>query len=52
MLTNKAEKMKQSRYTPEQIIYALEQVGAGEKVSAICRKTGVSEARLYNRRKK
>ena len=44
--------MKRSRYTPEQIIYALKQAEAGEKVTSICRKMGVSEATFYNWRKK
>ena len=44
--------MKKSRYSPEQIIYALKQVVAGEKAVDICRKMGVSEATFYNWKKK
>ncbi len=44
--------MKKSRYSPEQIIYALKQAEGGEKVAALCRKMGVSEATFYNWKKK
>ncbi len=44
--------MKKNRTTPEQIIYALKQADGGEKIAAICRKLGVSEATFYNWRKK
>ena len=44
--------MKRSRYSPEQIIYALKQVEAGEKAVDICRKMGVSEATFCNWKKK
>lgn len=44
--------MKRSRYTPEQIIYALKQVESGEKAVDLCRKMGVSEATFYNWKKK
>lgn len=44
--------MKRSRYSPEQIIYALKQVEGGEKAVEICRKMGVSEATFYNWKKK
>ena len=37
--------MKKSRYSPEQIIYALKQVESGAKAVDICRKMGVSEVR-------
>jgi hypothetical protein len=41
--------MKKSRYTPEQVVYALKQAESGaETVAAICRKMGVSEATFYN----
>jgi putative transposase len=43
--------MKQKRYTPEQIVYALKQAEAGEKVIELCRKLGISEATFYNWRK-
>lgn len=45
--------MKTSRYTSEQIVYALKQVeSGGETVAASCRKMGVSEATFYNWKKK
>jgi putative transposase len=45
--------MKKSRYTPEQVVYALKQAEIGtETVAAICRKMGVSEATFYNWKKK
>lgn len=45
--------MKKSRYTPEQVVYALKQVEGGtETVAATCRKMGVSEATFYNWKKK
>ena len=48
----KPKKIKRSRYSPEQIIYALKQVEAGEKAVDICRKMGVSEATFCNWKKK
>ena len=50
--TRITERNEKNRYTPEQIIYALKQAEAGEKVTSICRKMGVSEATFYNWRKK
>lgn len=44
--------MKKTRYTAEQIIYALKQVDGGETATTICRKMGVSEATFYNWKKK
>ncbi len=44
--------MKQKRYTPEQIVYALKQAEGGEKIVDICRKMGVSEQTVYGWRKK
>lgn len=45
--------MKKSRYSAEQITYALRQVDGGEEsVATMCRKMGVSEATFYNWRKK
>jgi len=37
--------MKRKRYTPEQIVYALKQAEAGEKVPELCRVLGVSDPR-------
>jgi len=39
--------MKKSRFTEEQILYALRQVGAGTPVSDLCRQLGCSEASFY-----
>jgi putative transposase len=44
--------MKQKRYSEEQIVYALKQVEAGQKIPDLCRQMGVSEATFYNWRKK
>ena len=44
--------MKKSRYTEEQISFALKQVELGTPVAEVCRKMGVSEATMYNWRKK
>jgi len=44
--------MKRSRYTEEQIIYALRQAESGIAVSDVCRQMGVSEATFYVWKKK
>ena len=44
--------MKKSRFTEEQIAYALKQAELGTAVGEICRKMGVSEATFYNWKKK
>ena len=44
--------MKKSKFTEEQIAYALRQAEAGTKVSEVCRKIGVAEATFYNWKKK
>ncbi|WP_394133512.1 IS3 family transposase [Marinobacter nauticus] len=44
--------MKRSRYTEEQIAFALKQVELGTPVPEVCRKMGVSDATFYNWRKK
>lgn len=44
--------MKKSRFTEEQIAYALKQAELGMAVADICRKLGVSEATFYNWKKK
>jgi len=46
------KEMKRSKYTPEQVTYALKQNEAGETVASLCRKKGVSEATFYNWKKK
>lgn len=44
--------MKKSRFTEEQIAYALKQAELGTTVGEICRKMGVAEATFYVWRKK
>ncbi len=44
--------MKQKRYSAEQIVYALKQAEAGQKIPDLCRQMGVAEATFYNWRKK
>jgi putative transposase len=39
--------MKRSRYTDEQIMYALRQVESGTAVADVCRQLGISEATFY-----
>ncbi len=40
--------MKKSRFTEEQIAFALKQAELGTKVDEICRKMGISDATFYN----
>ena len=44
--------MKKSRYTEEQIAYALRQAEGGSPVADVCRQMGVSEASFYVWKKK
>ena len=39
--------MKRSRYTDEQIAYALRQAESGTAVADVCRQLGLSEATFY-----
>jgi putative transposase len=43
--------MKKTRYTEEQIAFALKQAETGTRVE-VCRKMGISEATFYNWKKK
>jgi len=44
--------MKRSRYTEEQIAFALKQAELGTPVPEVCRKMGISDATFYAWRKK
>ena len=40
--------MKRSKYTEEQIAFALKQSEVGTPVDEVCRKRGISDATFYN----
>lgn len=44
--------MKRSRYSDEQIAYALRQAESGTAVADVCRQMGISEATFYVWKKK
>lgn len=44
--------MKKSRFTEEQIVFALKQAELGTSVPDVCRKLGISDATFYTWRKK
>lgn len=44
--------MKRSKYSEEQIAFALKQAEVGTAVDEVCRKMGISDATFYNWRKK
>jgi len=44
--------VKRSKYTEEQIAFALKQAELGTSVEEVCRKLGISDATFYNWRKK
>lgn len=44
--------MKKSKFTEEQIAFALKQAEIGTGVAEVCRKIGISEATFYNWKKK
>ena len=44
--------MKKSKFTKAQIVFSIKQFEQGVKVEEICRKIGISEATLYNWKKK
>ena len=44
--------MRKSKFTDEQIAFALRQAETGTRVSEVCRKIGVSEATFFNWKKK
>ena len=44
--------MKKSRFTEEQILFALKQGDSGQPVADVCRRMGISEATYYNWKKR
>lgn len=44
--------MKKTKFTEQQIVFALKQAESGTRVDEICRKMGVSQATYYNWKKK
>jgi putative transposase len=44
--------MKKSKFTEQQIVFALKQAETGVPVAEVCRKMGISEAAFYNWKKK
>jgi putative transposase len=44
--------MKKSKFTEQQIVFALKQAETGVPVAEVCRKMGISEATFYNWKKK
>jgi putative transposase len=44
--------MKRSKFTEQQIAFALKQAELGTAVDGVCRKPGISEATFYNWKKK
>jgi putative transposase len=44
--------MKKSKFTEEQIAFALRQAESGTTVAEVCRKIGISDATYYNWKKK
>ena len=44
--------MKKTKFTDEQIAFALRQAETGTRIGEVCRKLGISEATFYNWKKK
>ena len=44
--------MKRSKFTEQQIAYALKQAELGTPIEEVCRKMGISDATFYNWKKK
>ena len=44
--------MKKSKFTEEQVAFALKQAESGTRVEEVCRKMGISQATFYAWRKK
>lgn len=52
MLSMGGHVVKKSRFTEEQIAFALKQAEVGTPIEEVCRKMGISDATFYNWRKK
>jgi putative transposase len=44
--------MKRSKFTEQQIVFALKQAETGVPVAEVCRKIGISEATFFNWKRK
>jgi putative transposase len=44
--------MKKSKFTEQQIVFALKQAETGIPIEEVCRKIGISEATFYNWKRK
>ncbi len=51
-LNGKEHDAKKSKYTEQQIAFALKQAELGTPVEEVCRKMGISDATFYNWKKK
>jgi putative transposase len=49
---NEEDRVRKSKYTDEQIAFALRQAETGTRVEEICRKMGITDATFYNWKKK
>jgi putative transposase len=47
LLRQGEEVMKKTKFTEEQILFALKQGNAGQPVADVCRQMGISEATYY-----
>lgn len=52
MFTEEERAMKKSKFTEEQIAFALKQADTGVCVDEVCRKLGIGQVTFYNWRKK
>jgi len=50
--TERGGRMRKSKFSDEQIAFALRQAETGTRVEEICRKMGISDATFYNWKKK
>jgi putative transposase len=51
-LMERSHDVKKSKFTQQQIAFALKQVELGTPVEEVCRKMGISDATFYNWKKK